>query len=201
MNNYASWLTLSKICDAFLSKATLAFSLATCVLANFSDKLALLGIDSWRFRTFFVGSVLFLIGYIWVLMKVRGATIIDSVVSRMMVVSNIEFFVSRRGMLKALVNRFQENRPFDMPEGAVEYAGSRISATVLFDAWDSNKIDDAATTLFNKEAGAMYHADLNLRQFDRPAQRYVAFALLASSIILLAVPTGASILKVFASFF
>src|SRR3954464_2954756 len=60
----ASWVQLSRLRNSFLSKALTAFSLATFGLSNFGGILHSIGVDISPLRYMFIGSILFLVGYV-----------------------------------------------------------------------------------------------------------------------------------------
>ena len=192
LGSQANWLALSKICEAFISKVTLVFSFTTCVLGNFESILNILGAGHWRFQMLFLGAVLFLIGHVWVRTRVpeelRGALSLDAVVSRMIRLSNFDFFSERRRMTEALITRISKRKPFDMPEGPLQFAQGQVSVTKNLRTWDE------------REAAALYHADLVLRQYDRPKERLIGLILLIGGITLLFIPTVLSFMRVVHNF-
>lgn len=175
-------MTLSDIRNSFLSKATTAFSFATVVLANSSPLLQGLGIDRWRLTCLFIGSALFLLGYLVVSFRsppeFRGGSNLEDLVGHMRKVDHQEYFISRRGMTEALLTRVKRSRVFCPPNGPMIYAQDQISKTA-----------NSTEATWRLHAAGLYHVDLALRQYDRPVSRLIAVALMCTGLLLLLVPT------------
>lgn len=188
LGSLTNWLALSRLTGSFLSKALAAFSLATFCLANLGDLLTSLGIDLGRLQRLLAGSVLFLCGHVMVALRapeeLRGARTIDELVARMLVISNFAQFESRRLLTKAMVTRLSAKPPGDIPDGTLTFASDSATKADTIKAWDQS------------EAAALYHADLTLRQYDRPWQRWLAFSLISLGLALLLLPTAEAIVQI-----
>lgn len=185
---YANWLAIARLRSSFLSKATTALSLTTFALSNFTKLFVLLDIDPWRLRLIFCGALVFLIGYLLAAWRsppeFKTATALDEIVSRMLVVSDFQFFKSRRWLATVLVEEIGTNRPRDLPRGYEDFLTERIAETAALQHWDE------------REAATLYYADLNLRQFVKPRSRYLALLFLGAGCLLLLIPTLDSIVRI-----
>lgn len=188
LGDHTNWVSISRVSNSFISKATLAFSLSTFVLANFSDVLGSFGIHFVQFRLLLIGAILFMIGNIWVGITIpnelRGATSLDEIVFRMLRISDWHFYKSRHKMTATLVGRISGKEPFDLPEGPLRYARDQIAAPPNKDTWRENEA-----------AAALYHADLTLRQYDMPIKRWIGISFLVSGALFLFVPTITNFVK------
>lgn len=186
--DHTSWLALTKLRESFLSKVTTAFAFTTFALANFAGYLDKLGIDLWRLRFLFVGAVLFLMGYLVVGWRVpnelRSVESLDELVSRMLTISDFRYFETRRKMASALALRMEGRKPFDLPDGYLDYVRVCVADTANDCEWQE------------QHAATLYHADLALRQYDRPKARVTAFVLLGFGLLLLLIPTFEGIWRV-----
>jgi hypothetical protein len=185
----AGWLSLAKIQRSLISKALTSLSLATFLLANFGEALGALGMSTWRLRLLLLGSLLFICGYVCASLRrppefEEGATL-EELVGQMAKVDDYDYFRSRLSMTQALVERFQRQPPFDLLQGHLEYAKQRIGACKATSQSD-----------WKSRSSSLYHADLNLRQYDRPRSRWLSLTLLTVGMIALLVPTVASLWKV-----
>ena len=135
----ASWVQLSNIRDSFLSKATTAFSVATFGLANLAAPLGRLGVDLWQLRLLFPGSMLFLIGYLVMAIRIplefQGSRTLDEIVDRMSRVHTYTFLKSRLDMTRAMLDRREAKGTPERMRGAVKYAKAE-AATIRTAAAD-----------------------------------------------------------------
>lgn len=189
----ASWVQLSNIRDSFLSKATTAFSVATFGLANLAAPLGRLGVDLWQLRLLFPGSMLFLIGYLVMAIRIplefQGSRTLDEIVDRMSRVHTYTFLKSRLDMTRAMLDRREAKGTPERMRGAVKYAKA-----------EAVKAEAAKEGQGNWEslARGLYHADVNLRQYDRPMARTAALFCLCLGLLLLLIPTIASVFRAMA---
>jgi hypothetical protein len=181
-NDRIAWPAQLKLRDSFLSKALTSFSLATFALGNIAPLLEKLGVDFWRLRCLFIGSVLFLLGYLVLTFRVppefRGGTSLNDIVRNMLTIQDRSFFESRRAMTISILQRLNVSRPFDLSDGVIQYARTHASPTT--------QITDDNWTQY---AASLYHADIVLRQYDRPRTRLISLGLMAAGIVFLLVPT------------
>jgi hypothetical protein len=189
LNAWASWSRLSKIQNSFLSKALTSLSLATFVLANFAEPLSHIGVSLWSMKMLFIGSTIFLVGYVVVVISMpsefQGECNPDRIVDRMRKIEDHEFFRSRLELAKSLHNRLANSKHAELIKGPVGYVDQQIK--------------EASTA--NKEnrrelAGSLYHSDLVLRQYDIARARLTAVALLFLGVACLLLPAIMSVIRV-----
>jgi hypothetical protein len=89
-------------------------------------------------------------------------------------------------MTDVLWQRMRRSRPFDLQEGPLVFARSAVDETkdITEEGWRPHA------------SVGLYHADLTLRQYDRPAARVIALTLLSVGILLFLIPTVASVISV-----
>jgi hypothetical protein len=185
------WVLLSKVCNSFLSRAMAALSLTTFLLTNVvlpAQRLHF-AFGFWQIKTVFFGAMLFLIGYlvvtIWTPQEFRGTSDVPEIVDRMLNLSDFGFFKSRLDMTTSLMQRIQGGSRSNWFPAPMLYVGNQIKL-----AKDKSEND------WKKSARSLYHADLSLRQYDRPVARVIALFLLIPGISLLLFPTVISVGKV-----
>jgi hypothetical protein len=190
---WGSWVNLSKVRNSFLSKATTAFSLATFGLANLAKPLNSIGVDVWRLKLLFIGSVLFLAGYVFLLIRIppefRAESDPDSVVDKMLRIQGWQFFQSRLSIIKSIIARYEHLRDLDYVKGPYTYAISQANAA------DTATIDN-----WKEYSSSLYHSDLLLRQFDYPISRMIILFLLIVGLILLMIPSLVGVYSAIAHF-
>src|SRR5262249_28181414 len=91
-------------------------------------------------------------------------------------------FDQRVPMLKQLVQRFETNPPAGMPEGYLQNAKQVLQ-----------RVAEPATS-FKDHSRDIYHADIQLRQFDKPRARFWALGLLGCGALFLIFPTALNVL-------
>lgn len=186
LDDKANWVQLSKIRDSFLSKATTALSVATFGLANLAGPLGRVGVDLWQLRLLFPGSMLFLIGYVIVTLRIplefQGSRMLDEIVDRMFRVHTLDFYTSRLKMTQALLARWQDGGEPYWLRGHIKYAKTEAA-----------KAEATPSEKWLESARGLYHADLALRQYDRPTARASALFCLGLGLLLLLIPTVISV--------
>ena len=105
-------------------------------------------------------------------------------------VHTYEFFKSRLKMTKALLGRFEAKNPRQWRRGAIKYATDEAAK-----AGAATKEADRPSV-----ARGLYHADVNLHQFDRPVSRFSAFFFLGLGLVLLLIPTIVSVCRAMGGF-
>jgi hypothetical protein len=189
---YITWVSLARVRNSFLSKAVTTFSMAALVLGNLGSQIEALGIDLWTTRVLLAGSGVFLIGYVlfaWLAPhEFRRGGELDELVSRMNSLADWSFFDSRRRLAARLLERSNAMRSLGPPKGAVAFLSARLkSAQALTE--DAN---------WTASSPGLFHADIDLRQHDRPRARILVACLLALGLILLLIPTVTNALKAMA---
>jgi hypothetical protein len=183
---WANWVNLSKFRNSFLSKATTAFSLGTFGLANLAKPLQTMGVDSWRLALLFVGSTFFLLGYIFIGFQTpaefNGATNIIDIVDQMTKIADFDFFRSRNVLCGNLLTRFKGSKKCSLLQPQIDHAQEK-----------HNSANALCSTNWNDSAGALFHADLVLRQYDRTISRVIGVLLLGSGIVIMLCPTLVSV--------
>ncbi len=184
----ASWIQLANVRDSFLSKATTAFSVATFGLSNLAKPLGAIGFDLRNIRLLFVGSMLFLVGYLIVAVRLplefRGSRSLDEIVERMFRVHTYVFFNSRLKMTASLLKCFEGKDDIPWLRGPIEYTRSQIAAGA-----------NANNNNWHNSARGLYHSDVVLRQYNRPAARITALLFLAVGLLMMLVPTLFSVFR------
>lgn len=174
----ASWVQLARLRNSFLSKALTAFSLATFGLSNFGEPLHRIGVDISPLRWTFVGSILFLIGYIIVSLRVppefRETGDVFEIADRMSKIDSLEFFKSRLRMTNSLLDRISRRRHSGQLNAPIEYARQQV---LIAKSKNEKDWEDGAINL--------YHSDVVLRQYDRPFGRALALSFLFVGICIL----------------
>jgi hypothetical protein len=178
-----------------MAKATTAFSIATFGLANLATPLGRLGVDLWQLRLSFPGSMLFLIGYLIVAIRIplefQGSRTLDEIVDRMFRVHTYTFFRSRLHMTKAMLDRCEAKGAPEWMRGPVEYAKAEAAKG------ESAKEGQGDWQSLPR---GLYHADVNLRQYDRTIARAAALFCLFLGLLLLLIPTIVSVFRAMAGF-
>jgi hypothetical protein len=193
LDTKATWVWLSKIRDSFLSKATTAFSVATFGLANLAEPLGRVGVDLWQLRLLFPGSMLFLIGYLIVAIRMplefQGSRSLDEIVDRMFRVHTYSFYRSRVKMTEAMLDRWKKGGEPCWLRGPLEIAKEEVAgaAKVTEDKW-------------HEPARGLYYADVVLRQHDRRIDRAAALVCLGLGLVLLLIPTIVSVFRAVGGF-
>lgn len=187
--NLTPWTFLSRVRNPFVHQALTVLSLSAFVLANLPPVLSRLGGVPWTTYAVFAGALLFLAGYL-LYSKVAPpefgpAGEIWDIVPRMMTYADWYFFIDRIELSENLLCRSKANNRFPPPEGAVTLLKDKIA--------QARKLRPAAS--WKEAAGSLFHADLNLRQYDAPSWRLAIAALLGTGALLMVLPT---ILNVFA---
>jgi hypothetical protein len=180
----AGWLSLNKISQSFLAKGVTILSLTAFALANFPRVEALLGSSGWRIKALFIGSLLFVIGHSLAALRAPpefgGRSEATHVVAEMLVLDTRMFFDGRLQMLRELTAAFGSHPPFDLPQGYLQLAQSAIT--------EASGVPPTGDD-FKNYSRNVYHADIQLRQFDGPIARYSALLLLGLGVGLMLVPT------------
>lgn len=191
----AGWLALNRVSQSFLAKGVTLLAVTSFVLANFPWAAAALGGADWRLRTVFVGALVFVIGHAIAALKappeLNGRSDPIVIAAEMASVHSPDMLRTRRVMLKALLERLQRHPPGDLLPGNLVYAAQALHATRELPA-DAGRAAELAVDL--------YHADIQLRQFDRPGARLAAFLLLWLGAGLMLVPTGLNVLATLGQF-
>jgi hypothetical protein len=97
----------------------------------------------------------------------------------MLTLKDRNFFESRREMTNFLIQRLAKSRPFDLADGILQYAKRNADPVLIRDQVDK----------WEEYAPSLYHADVVLRQYDRPWSRLSALILMGGGIVLLLIPT------------
>jgi hypothetical protein len=183
----AGWLSLNRISQSFLAKGVTILSLTAFVLANFPWVESALGNSGWRIQALFMGSLFFVIGHVLAAAKAppefNGRSEATQIVAEMLVLDTKEFFEGRRLMLEQLVKRFKLRPPFDLPNGPLQLAELELKESA-----DS-------PNPFKDHSRGIYHADIQLRQFDKPRVRLSALVLLGFGMALMLVPTVLNVFR------
>jgi hypothetical protein len=184
----AGWLNVNRISQSFLSKGIVILSLTAFVLANVPSVMSLLGNSGWKLPTLFIGSLLFLIGYVIASTtappELSGRSVATHVIAEMLTLDTWLFFEGRRLMLTNLVAAFNSHEPFDLPSGFIKFAENALADATKGPA-------DSAT--FKSYSPNIYHADIQLRQFVNPLARYSALCLLTLGLALMLIPTSINV--------
>jgi hypothetical protein len=186
----AGWLKVNQISQAFLSKGLVILSLTAFLLANFPSAISLLGSSGagWKLPTLFIGSLLFLMGYIIASVsappELSGHSVATQIVSEMLTLDTWFFFRGRTEMLRNLIKDFSLRSPFDLPKGYIDFAKNAL------DQADKGLADQTTYNSFSRD---IYHADIQLRQFVKPSARYSALTFLAVGMGLMLVPTSINV--------
>jgi hypothetical protein len=186
----AGWLNVNRVSQSFLSKGLIILSLAAFLLANFPSVTSLLGSSGWKLPTLFLGSFIFLIGYVIASAstppELSGHSDATRIVAEMMTLDTWFFFDGRRQMLRNLITDFKSRSPFDLPIGHMNFARNTL------DKVDKHPADPSTYKSFSPD---VYNADIQLRQFLKPRARYSALAFLAVGLVLMLVPTAVNVLS------
>jgi hypothetical protein len=184
----ASWIQLHKLRSSFLSKAITAFSLATFGLANFAVPLNNLGMDLSRLKLMFVGSTLFLLGYVLMIIRTpaefQDKAELHEIVDHMLKIGGFEFFSSRLNLIQSLIKRSVGKGDLGQINGFLQYATAQASVA-----------DTKTLQNWQESAASLYHADLALRQYDRSYSRLVALFFFIIGLLLLLIPTLISVVR------
>jgi hypothetical protein len=184
----ASWLYLNKISQSFLAKGITILSLTAFAFSHLPWMNTILGSGSRRIEMLFVGSLIFVVGYFVAALKAppefNGRSEATQIVAEMLVLDTYFFFSSRRQMLRHAVDSFSTLTPFDMPIGYLQFANHALAES-----------DKATPDNWKNYSRDVYHADIQLRQFQGPRIRLLALVLLGLGTILMLLPTGLNVLS------
>jgi hypothetical protein len=184
----ASWLSLNRISQSFLAKGITILSLTAFAFAHLPWMQTILGSGSNRIEMLFFGSLIFVIGYFVAISKAppefNGRGEATQIIAEMLVLDTYFFFDARRKMLLQAVGTFEANAPVDMPIGYLQLAKRALS--------DSQ---DASSTDWMNYSRDVYHSDIQLRQFQQPRSRFIAFGLLVLGALLMLLPTVLNVLS------
>ena len=93
-----TWIQVSKLRHSLIAKVVTVFSIAAFGLADLATPLQNSGVDIWRLKSWFIGSTLFLIGYVIIAIRLpnefQGSRDLDEIVDRMSKIQNYEFYKS-----------------------------------------------------------------------------------------------------------
>jgi hypothetical protein len=189
----ASWLTLNRISHSFLAKGITILSLTAFAFSNIPWLDNALGTSGWRIKLLFVGSLVFVIGHFLAALKAppefNGRSEATHIVAEMLVLDTPYFFNGRRNMLKISLEELESNPPVDMPEGYLQLARQALCDTA------SNSPEAR-----KEHSRDVYHAAIQLRQFEKPKTRLLAFGLMGLGAIGMFVPTVLNIFTTIAKF-
>lgn len=185
---YASWPKLIRLRESFISKIVTSFSISTFIIANFIDIIKLFELSPWRLWSLFIGSALFISGYIAVGFlrpsEFQEVRMNEDIVRDMLTISDVNYVNGRVIMTRNLVKRMSSRWPCILSRSHIDYViKSAVNASKMTE-WDE------------KLAAVLYHADLSVRQFDHPEHRVVCLILLGAGLIAIAAPTGFSVFEI-----
>jgi hypothetical protein len=142
-------------------------------------------------RLTFVGSILFLIGYllfgIFVPPEFSLAGEIHDHVRRMRDLADAAFVRSRLDVSEKLVERMGQWRAFKPPQPLMISLTQKVKEL-------ASKISGNADVSADEAAG-LFHADLSLRKHDAPVLRLTTALVMVLGIVCLAYSTGSNVLK------
>lgn len=191
----AGWLALNRVSRSFLARGVTLLALTSFVLANWPSVATVLGASDWRYHTIFAGALAFVIGHAVAALRappeLQGRSDAVAIVAEMGAVHTANLLRERQGMLEALLGRLGRRPPGDLARVYLVHAGQTLDATRQLPA-DPRHARELALDL--------YHADIQLRQFDRPGARLAAFLLLWLGAGLMLVPTAFNVLVTLARF-
>jgi hypothetical protein len=196
LNECLSWTQLGELRDSFFSRVLTALSLAALVIVSAAPKLDEIGlsIDVGTARIVYIGGLLFVAGYVGYALlapvELRRPGQIDEIVGRMMTLADWQFFESRRRLATHLLQTERMKTFFSPPDHAKVFLAHQLG---LVDAFTEK-------SPWKDSAPALYHADLNLRQFTSPGFRFLVAALLAAGSGAVLFPTIRSVTLALVSF-
>lgn len=184
----ATWVSLARIRDSFVSKVLSALSLSALFISNVPNMLHDLGVTPWTITSIYLGSVLFLAGYAFFLLdapiEFRGGGEIVDHVSRMQILSGETFVEWRITSAKHLFDDVTSHPDDRIPRGLAESL-KRTLADVKTLSADRRRA----------ELPRLYQDDLALREHVRPGKRLRVAFLFGAGAVLLALPTLWNVLR------
>ena len=187
------WITLSRFRNSFLSKATTILALSSLILSNSPKIVGWLELESWEIMVTFLGSMVFLIGYLLYSWKVpnefRLGGEVHDIVQRMKLTEDQELLKTRRDKAKKLEQRVSSYKFLKFKEGAT---ASLISINNEIAGEDPIPVEKSIS---------LYRADLQVRRLENPSARLVVFTIMLIGVILLFIPTLLNIVVVISKFF
>lgn len=172
-----------------MGKAVTALSVTAFALANVPEVFARFT-GGWALPCVFAGALMFLLGYLLygalAPPEFRPQGEIWDHVGRMTALSDHAFFTDRQRLSQQLVSRFgpADRLPPDV-SGALFHLDNKLGALPL----------TAGTLDWREAAAGLFHADLDLRQYDAPRARLAVAATLGAGLLLLLAPTLSNVLR------
>jgi len=180
VNKALSWVFVSKLRNSFVSKAFMAFSMTSMVLANTPESIEFIAGGLVTYRLVFTGSALFFLGFIWfgfsAPREFKNPGEIYEHVSHMQTYKSESFRKERHFLAISLLKSM--STVWISPPGGLIQTLATLTGTLSVDG-----------KFTEEDAAYLYGVDLELRSYRSPIQRLIVSLLLLLGIVLMGSPT------------
>ena len=178
----ATWDLLARVQSSIISQDFSALAISAVVISNVPDALYDLGVAPWAITSIYIGSILFLAGYVsfhlYAPMEFRGGGEIVDHVSRMLILSSESFIESRIKSAERLFQDLSSHSDSRIPRGPAESLKRTLA-----------HFHGLSTEQRRLELPRLYQDDLAAREFIFPNRRLQAAIFFCSGAFLMTLPT------------
>lgn len=186
------WEFISKVRDAFATKAITGISMSVLALNSFGVFDRIIDVSLLNFKLTLLGSILFLAGYVFSGIKMpsefqTGATVPELVVQKRNI-SSISYMKEEICEARNLHEEMCKLEPFDIPDTELKNLKSCI-----------DELSRMKPTRALRVVGSLYDASLRVREWTQPRDRMVSMSLFGLGFLFLSLPTLIGLVKVLLS--